>query len=55
MQKFTFVLKHKSGQQNKVADALSRQVALLMTLKSKIVSFEHLKGLYAANGDFQEI
>jgi hypothetical protein len=46
-QKFTFVLKHKLGQQNKVADALSRRAALFMTLQSEIISFEHLKDLYA--------
>jgi hypothetical protein len=47
MQKFTFVLKHKSGQPNKVVDALSRGAALLVTLQSEIISFEHLEDLYA--------
>jgi ribonuclease HI len=42
-QKFTFVLKHKSGKQNKVANALSRRSALLVTLQSKITSLEHWK------------
>jgi len=54
MQKFTFVLKHKSGKQNKVADALSRRSALLVTLESEITSLEHLRALYAEDEDFKE-
>jgi len=46
-QKFTLVLKHKSGQQNKVVDALSGRAALLVTLQSEIINFEQLKDLYA--------
>jgi hypothetical protein len=54
MQKFTFVLKHKSGKQNKVADALSRRSALLVTLQSEITSLDHLRALYAKDEDFKE-
>jgi hypothetical protein len=55
MQKFTFILKYKSGKQNKVADALSRRVALLVTLQSEITSLEHLRALYAEDEDFKEV
>lgn len=47
MQKLTFVLKHKSGQQNKVVDDLSRQALLLVTLVNEVTGFEISKELYA--------
>ena len=55
LQKFTFVLKHQTGQQNRVADALSQQVALMRTLSWKIVGFETLTELYAKDDDFKQI
>uniref|UniRef100_A0A5B7BER3 RNA-directed DNA polymerase n=1 Tax=Davidia involucrata TaxID=16924 RepID=A0A5B7BER3_DAVIN len=54
LQRFTFVLKHKAGQQNKVADALSRRAALLAVVSSEITSFESLKELYQEDEDFQQ-
>ena len=54
IQKFTFSLKHKLGQLNKVADALSRRVMLLTSVRNEIIGFDHLKILYADDEDFHE-
>jgi len=53
IQRFTFTLKHKPGQLNKVADALSRKVSLLITIRAKVIGFECLKELYAEDEDFR--
>jgi hypothetical protein len=55
MQKFTLVLKHKLKKQNKVAYALSRIIALLVTLQSEVIIFEHLRALYSKEDDYQEV
>lgn len=53
IQTFTFFLKHKWGQLNKVADALSRQVVFFTSIKSEIIGFEYLRDLNADNEDFK--
>lgn len=55
LQAFTFVLKHKPGSQNVVADALSRKLILLSAMETKLIGFEYLKDLYKDDGDFGEL
>ncbi|XP_010468824.1 PREDICTED: uncharacterized protein LOC104748953 [Camelina sativa] len=46
LQQFTFVIKHKAGSLNKVADALSRRHSLLSTSHASITGFAKLPELY---------
>lgn len=52
LQQNSFSLKHKSGQSNKVIDALSRGRNLLTEIKVEILGFDDLKCLYKMNLDF---
>ncbi|KAL1191707.1 putative mitochondrial protein [Cardamine amara subsp. amara] len=52
---FPYVIKYKQGNENIVADALSRRYALISTLDAKLLGFEQLKDLYQTDTDFQEI
>ena len=55
LQGYNFVLKHKFGKQNQVADALSRHVALITTMKTEVIGFDSIKVLYEVDDDFWEI
>ena len=52
LQVFQFVLKHKFGQLNTVADALSRRHVLLNTMQSMVIGFWIIKTLYEDYSDF---
>ena len=54
LQDYTFVLKHRSGVENKAADALSRRAFLLSLLDAKVVGFERLKEDYESCPDFRD-
>ena len=48
-------MKHKSRQQNKVANALIRRATSLVILVNEVVDFECLKDLYVKDEDFVQI
>jgi hypothetical protein len=52
---FPYVIKYKQGQENEVADALSRRYVLLNTLNTKLLGFENIKELYLDDHDFGAI
>jgi hypothetical protein len=52
---FSYVIKYKQGQENVVANALSRMYVLLNTLNTKLLGFEYIKELYLNDHDFSAI
>lgn len=55
LQNFTFVLKYKSGECNKVADALSRRTLLLTMMNTQVTGFDELKNQYKFDPYFSSI
>ena len=54
MKKFTFVIKHISGNANKVVDALSRRILIRQEFQIKTLGFDHLKEMYHNDPYFEE-
>ena len=46
---------HKSGVQNRIADALSKRAKILAVMSTEIVGFEQMKELYVGDPDFERI
>ena len=40
------MLKHRSGKSNRVVDALSRRLLLLIVMQVEVIGFDELKNLY---------
>lgn len=55
LQAYLFVLKHKYGIENKVADDFSRRVTLLSVMSVEVTRFERLKEEYKSCLEFEEI
>ena len=55
LQDYTFVLMHKAGVENKVADALNRRVMILVVMSVEVTGFERLREEYELCPDFGEI
>ncbi|ONH90941.1 hypothetical protein PRUPE_8G084500 [Prunus persica] len=55
LQEFNFSFNYKTGESNKVADALSRRNLLLTTMSTQVIGFEELKEQYATDPYFSSI
>ena len=55
LQQFKFVIRHKSGAKNKVANTLSRRPHLLHVFSANVTGFDNLKIEYANDEDFSNI
>ncbi|RDX79660.1 hypothetical protein CR513_39892, partial [Mucuna pruriens] len=55
LKQFPYVIKHKKGKGNVVADALSRRHALLSMLETKLFGLESLKDMYGNDEDFGKV
>ncbi|GFP87616.1 retrovirus-related pol polyprotein from transposon gypsy [Phtheirospermum japonicum] len=55
LQQFNFVIRHKYGSLNRVADALSRRSALLVEMKVSVPGFDDFATLYATDPYFSKV
>jgi hypothetical protein len=51
---FPYIIKHKKGKDNVIADPLSRRYTMLSQIDHKIFGLESLKELYTADFDFKD-
>jgi hypothetical protein len=51
---FSYIIKHKKGKENVIADALSRRYTMLSQLDHKFFGLECIKELYATDVDFKD-
>src|SRR4051812_36515385 len=52
---FPFVIKHKKGKDNIIADALSRRYTMLSQLDFKIFGLETIKDQYVHDAEFKDV
>ena len=55
LEKFNYLIVHKSGATNKVADALSRRARLLTSFEAKLPGMDQMKELYEHDDDFGQV
>jgi len=55
IQQFTFVIKHKAGTLNRVADALSRRSSLLTCMRTEVLGFDSFRELLAVDPFFSHV
>ena len=52
---FPYVIKHKKGKENVIADALSRHYTMLSQLDFKIFGLETIKDQYVHDADLKDV
>ena len=52
---FPYVIKHKTGKENGIADALSRRYTMLSQLDFKIFGLETIKDQYVHDAEFKDV
>jgi hypothetical protein len=55
IESFPYIIKHKNGKDNIIADALSRRYTMLSQLDFKIFGLQTVKEQYADDSDFKDI
>ncbi|WVZ63377.1 LOW QUALITY PROTEIN: hypothetical protein U9M48_013014 [Paspalum notatum var. saurae] len=55
IESFPYVIKHKKGKDNVIADTLSRRYTMLLQLDHRIFGLESIKEQYAYDEDFKDI
>jgi hypothetical protein len=55
LESFPYIIKHKKGNDNVIADALSLRYAMLSQLDYRIFGLETIKGQYARDDDFKDV
>ena len=55
LEKFNYLIVHKSGATNKVADALSRRACLLTSFEVELLDMDQMKELYENDDDFGQV
>jgi hypothetical protein len=55
IESFPYIIKHKKGKDNVIADALSRRYTLLSQLDCRIFGLEAIKEQYVADVDFKDV
>jgi hypothetical protein len=55
LERFNYLIMHKSGATNKVADALSRRACLLTSFEAELPGMDQIKDLYGEDEDFGHV
>ena len=55
IESFPYIIKHKKGKDNVIADALSRRYTLLSQLDCRIFGLQSIKEQYALDPDFKDV